>query len=63
MGHYGHRIFIRVRTNGCRLGCFRSGNAKSEMSDYWLLLAESYLTRHLFRSMLQRIWALPVPTG
>jgi hypothetical protein len=29
---------------------------------YWLLLAESHLTRRLFGSMLQRIWALPVPT-
>jgi Transposase DDE domain group 1 len=30
---------------------------------YWLLLAESHLTRRLFGSMLQRIWALPMPTG
>jgi hypothetical protein len=30
---------------------------------YWLLLAESHLPRRLFGSMLQRIWALPVPTG
>ena len=30
---------------------------------YWLLLAESHLTRHLFGAMLQRIWALPVPAG
>ena len=30
---------------------------------YWLLLAESHLTRRLFGSMLQRIRALPVPTG
>ena len=30
---------------------------------YWLMLAESHLTRRLFGSMLQRIWALPVPTG
>jgi hypothetical protein len=30
---------------------------------YWLLLTESHLTRRLFGSMLQRIWALPVPTG
>jgi hypothetical protein len=28
---------------------------------YWLLLAESHLTRRLFGSMLQRIWALHVP--
>lgn len=30
---------------------------------YWPLLAESHLTRRLFRSMPQRIWALPMPTG
>src|SRR6266849_3768398 len=30
---------------------------------YWLLLAESHLTRRLFGAMLQRIWALPLPTG
>jgi hypothetical protein len=29
---------------------------------YWLLLAESHLTRRLSGSMLRRIWALPVPT-
>jgi hypothetical protein len=29
---------------------------------YWLLLAEGHLTRRLFGAMLQRIWALPVPT-
>ena len=30
---------------------------------YWLLLTESHLTRHLFGSMVQRIEALPGPTG
>ena len=30
---------------------------------YWLLLAESHLTRRLFGSMLQRIEALPLPAG
>jgi hypothetical protein len=30
---------------------------------YWLLLAESRLTRRLFASMARRIEALPVPTG
>jgi len=29
---------------------------------YWLLLAESHLTRQLFGTMLRRIWALPVWT-
>jgi hypothetical protein len=30
---------------------------------YWLLLAESHLTRRLFGSMVRRMEALPVPTG
>jgi len=30
---------------------------------YWLLLAESYLTRRLFGAMLQWIAALPSPAG
>ena len=30
---------------------------------YWLLLAESHLTRRLFGSMVRRIDALPVPAG
>ena len=30
---------------------------------YWLLLAESQLTRRLFGSMVQRIGSLPLPAG
>ena len=30
---------------------------------YWLLLAEGHLNRRLFRDMLRRIWALPMPGG
>ncbi|MCH8267800.1 MAG: transposase [Acidobacteria bacterium] len=30
---------------------------------YWLLLAESHLTRRLFASMLRRIDGLPLPSG
>ena len=30
---------------------------------YWLLLAESHLTRRLFASMLGRINGLPLPSG
>ena len=30
---------------------------------YWLLLAESHLTRRLFGAMVGRITALPVATG
>ncbi len=30
---------------------------------YWVLLAESHLTRRLFGAMLRRIAALPLPGG
>ena len=30
---------------------------------YWLMLAESHLTRRLFGSMVRRIEGLPVPAG
>jgi hypothetical protein len=30
---------------------------------YWLMLAESHLTRRLFGSMVRLMEALPVPTG
>jgi len=30
---------------------------------YWLLLAESHLTRQLFAGMLRKITLLPVPAG
>jgi hypothetical protein len=30
---------------------------------YWLLLAESHLTRRLFAGMLRKIAALPLPAG
>ncbi len=30
---------------------------------YWLLLAESHLTRRVFGAILPRIWALPLQAG
>ncbi len=39
------------------------GRLVKRARDYRLLLAESHLARGLFRAMLQRIWALPVPMG
>ena len=41
----------------------KTGGRLVKHAYYWLLLAESHLTRRLFGAMLQRIWALPVPTG
>jgi hypothetical protein len=34
-----------------------------EIQDYWLMLAESHLTRRLFGSMVRRIEALAVATA
>jgi hypothetical protein len=39
------------------------GRLVKHARSYWLLLAESHLTRRLFRRMHQRIWALPVPSS
>jgi hypothetical protein len=41
----------------------KTGGRLVKHAHYWLLLAESHLTRRLFGSMLRRIWALPIPTG
>jgi len=38
-------------------------NAKSEILDCWLLLAEGHLTRRLFAAMVRRMEALPAPAG
>jgi hypothetical protein len=38
-------------------------NAKYSIRYYWLLLAESHLTRRLFTGMLRKITALPSPAG
>jgi uncharacterized protein YbgA (DUF1722 family) len=40
-----------------------SGRLVKHARYYWLLLAESHLTRRLFGAMVARIAALPVPTA
>jgi hypothetical protein len=50
-------------TVSCRHASSTGGRLVTHARYYWLLLAESHLTRRLFGQMLQRIWALPVPTG
>jgi hypothetical protein len=40
-----------------------SGRLIKHARYYWLMLAESHLTRRLFGGMVRRIAALPVPTG
>jgi Transposase DDE domain group 1 len=39
------------------------GRLVKHARNYWLLLAESHLTRRLFGSMVRRIAALPGPVG
>jgi hypothetical protein len=41
----------------------KTGGRLIRHARYYWLLAESHLTRRLFGSMLQRIWALPMPTS
>jgi hypothetical protein len=40
-----------------------SGRLVKHVRYYWLLLAESYLTRRLFGSVVRRVVALPVSAG
>ena len=40
-----------------------SGRMVKHVRYYWLLLAESYLTRRLFGRVVRRIVALPVSAG
>jgi hypothetical protein len=63
------RLVLPRRIESCSLTSLQQrlvktgGRLVRHARHYWLLLAESHLTRRLFESMLQRIWALPVPTG
>jgi hypothetical protein len=41
----------------------RGGRLAKHARYYWLMLAESHLTRRLFGSMVRRIAALPLPAG
>lgn len=41
----------------------KTGGGLVKHARYWLMLAESHLTRRLFGGMARRSAALPVPTG
>jgi len=43
--------------------CSESGRLLKHARYYWLLLAESHLTRRLFGAMVRRIDSLPLPAG
>jgi hypothetical protein len=52
---------VKLVSTGTRVG--RSGRLVKHARYYWLLLAEGHLTRRVFRAILLRIWALPLPAG
>lgn len=64
--HWTRLSCHRFRANEVRLRltvlAYNLGNLWRRLV-WWLLLAESHLTRRLLGSMLRRIWAQPVPTG
>jgi hypothetical protein len=69
LGNLWRRLVLQTRVDTWSLTSLQQRRVKTggrlvkHARYYWLLLAESHLTRRLFGSMLQRIWALPVPTG
>jgi Transposase DDE domain group 1 len=69
LGNLWRRLVLPKRIDGWSLTSLQQrlvktgGRLVKHARYYWLLLAESHLTRRLFGTMLRRIWALPVPTG
>jgi hypothetical protein len=69
LGNLWRRLVLPKRIDACSLTSLQQrlvktgGRLVKHARYYWLLLAESHLTRRRFGTMLQRIWALPVPTG
>ena len=69
LGNLSHRLVLPRRIGSWSLTSLQQrlgktgGRLVKHSRYYWLMLAESHLTRRLFGSMLQRIWALPIPTG
>ena len=68
LGNLWRRLVLPKRIDSWSLTSLRrlvktGGRLVKHAWYYWLLLAESHLTRRLFGAMLQRIWGLPVPTG
>jgi hypothetical protein len=69
LGNLWRRLVLPKRIDGWSLTSLQQrlvktgGRLIKHARYYWLLLAESHLTRRLFGSMVRRIAALPVPTG
>jgi len=69
LGNLWRRVVLPARIGGWSLTSLQQrlvktgGGLIKHARYYWLLLAESHLTRRLFASMLRRIAALPPPAG
>jgi hypothetical protein len=69
LGNLWRRLVLPARIEAWSLSSLQQrivktgGRLVKHARYYWLMLAESHLTRRLFGSMLRRIAALPVPTG
>jgi Transposase DDE domain group 1 len=69
LGNLCRRLVLPARIDGWSLTSLQQrlvktgGRLIKHARYYWLLLAESHLTRRLFGSMLRRIAALPSPAG
>ena len=69
LGNLWRRLVLLRRIDGWSLTSLQQrlvktgGRLIKHARYYWLLLAESHLTRRLFGSMVRRIAALPLPTG
>jgi Transposase DDE domain group 1 len=69
LGHLWRRLALPERIDHWSLASLQQqlvktgGRLIKHARYYWLLLAESHLTRRLFGSLLRRIAALPSPAG
>jgi hypothetical protein len=69
LGNLWRRLALPKRIDGWSLTSLQQrlvktgGRLIKHARYYWLLLAESHLTRRLFGSMVRRIASLPLPAG
>ena len=69
LGNLWRRLVLPKRIDNCSLTSLQQrlvktgGRMIKHARYYWLLLAESHLTRRLFASMVRRIELLPLPAG
>jgi len=69
LGNLWRRLVLPMRVEKWSLTSLQQRSVKTggrlvkHTRYYWLLLAESHLTRQLLGSMVRRIEALPLPAG